>query len=116
MKMPRRKKKGAGFNDLKKQHMVFGRVFFQGDGPGYEAKPGEVTTEILADAEQYAADVTAEHIASRPGQRPWIWWVLHLDIPAGETYRVDHANSLGYLAEHDLLNTAERIRLSHLLE
>ena len=116
MRKSRRKKRGHGFNHAKAEYLTFGCLFFvdsKVDG-GYHVKSGAVTTAILADAEDYGPDITAERIASRPGLRPWVWWVLHLQIPVGRTFRLSDVPSivgmseLEYLARNDLLNTAER--------
>ena len=120
MRKARRKRRGHGFNSAKAEYLTFGCLFFvdsRADG-GYGVKPGTITAEILTDAEDYGPDITAERIASRPGRRPWCWWVLHLGIPAGRTFfRLSEVESFvgmseaEYLARFDLLNSAERNRL-----
>ncbi len=109
MSKPRRKRRKSDFSDGKQQYLKYGCVFFERDkDPGYDLPHGMVTDEVLADAEQHAADVVAEDIAESPGTRPWIWWVLHLGIAAGETFHgVGHAKETEYLEEHGLLNTRE---------
>ena len=115
----RRKKRGHGFSDAKREYLTFGKMFTASsrtDG-GYNVTPGAVNAKILADANDYGPDLVAERIASRPGLRPWCWWLVHLGISAGRAFHLSDVPSivglpeLEYLARNDLLNSAEQNRL-----
>ena len=120
MKKARRKRRGSVFTDSKKSYLEFGRLFFSSHRTegGYGVLAGVVTAEILRDAEQHAPDIVAEFIRTHPGQRPWIWWVTHLGVPAGQRFHSHEVSAIvgmpasEYLIRNDLLNSAERIRLS----
>ena len=115
----RRKKRGHGFSDAKREYLTFGKMFTASsrtDG-GYNVTPGAVNAKILADADAYGPDLVAERIASRPGIRPWVWWMIHLGIPVGHVFHLGAVSSIvgmppfEYLARNDLLNSAEQNRL-----